>query len=56
MVSLELSTRYEYDDGTGVDWDDHTQCDFESLDFLLQFPNLRELTLDIGLKPELEIT
>ena len=56
VVSLELSTRYKYDDGSGVEWDDYTMCDFESLDFLLQFPNLRELTLEIGLKPDLDLS
>jgi len=56
VVSLDLSTRYEYDSGDGIWLTDHAYCDFESLDFLLQFPNLRELTLDIGLKPDLDLS
>lgn len=56
VVSISLSTRYDYDCGDGVMCADHTLCDISSLDFLLKFRNLRELELDIGLPPDLDIS
>jgi len=53
IVSLSISTNFH----NNVDkLDHHADCNFSSLDFLLQFPNLRELTLDIGMEPGFDLS
>ena len=60
IVSLSISTNFRYNRGRSYmnrfELDQHADCNLSSLDFLLQFPNLRELTLDIGMEPDFDLS
>jgi len=56
IVSLSMSTRFQYEDGYGVIVGEHRDCELRSLDFLSKFPKLRTLTLDLGMGPEFDFS